>query len=1474
MAHPPADSSRPNQVSPRRLFLVAVVFALVALVVSLPSHLSPPIEPQAWLNIAFWVGFYVVLSLLNFRTNSFLDTGFQSVAVIVSFLAYGAAAALIVAFAGATIFEGFRYVIRNRFGPVIYRPGEATANAMFEAASSAYATVLAGCVYIILGGDLPVRTLGFPVLALLLVMFVARTVLYFIPFLLVRQLSAAPMNQRNILGWMLQLTLVELIALPLVLLIASNMSYSRYSATWLLISGTFFTALLFRLAANSLQALEKRINELNTLNGVGQALANRRSLPEVMFTIYEQVSHLMDTSSFYIALYNRAQEQIEFAFAMRDGMRQDWEPRKLTNGLTEHIIKTGQPLIIRGTLDETDRQIKALGLRRFGKPSLCYLAVPLVSDKEVLGVISVQSHTDPNAFGPQELALLNTIASQAAATLQNAYLYDSLKELIDKLALLNNVSSLVSDSLDLDKVLNTICTVALEVGSAQKVGIFLASEREATLRLAYSIGLSDDYVAQFDEIVRADDSGPMQVMRQQEPLAMSDVRTDPNGRGWRSLAEVEGYVGLLTVPLIASAKVIGFLATFYETSHQFDKSELDLMGTLANQVAVGVANARLHNDTQARARELSVLVDASRAFTASLDLSSVVEKVFEQLEILAEPDALAIALIKQDGGLEMLVSRRFPTFDTLPVLGGIAEVINTPKALMLPQDNLDRELVRKLDVQSLYTIPLVNQDRAFGVVLIGLKQPRRFRSRERQLIEAMINQASTAIRNAQLFSQVDEELDDRAAELSAIEAISRKISGVLNLDAIITDVLTVALEKTAAELAGFILIGSSPDHMTMVERRAGVGNTPMIRLMEREIGIVGRVLRTGDIARVSDVRLDQDYFEGVPGALSELCVPIVHEGQRVGAINLESFELDHFTASHERFMINLAEHAAIAIGNAKIFEERQRQIETLIKLRNLSLELLSAASLKQVMNLIVEYTLIITHARDVHLYIYDPFSDHLKFGASLWLDGREDVEATPPSYGGRTHQVARTGQMHLIPDTSDLEPRRHYGSSSHMGAVARIPLKRGGRVLGVLIIAYRDSMYFNDNDIRILDLIAGQSAIALENARLFEQVRTGRDRMQVILNSARDGMILIDERGGLALANAAAEQLLGYPLHVFEGHNILRVVARAKYELKGIPNLDFWKKQVHDLLMAIKRSPRDATRREYQIMGGNKDRDIDEMTLPVLDEVGNLAGRLIVLRDATEEHELRRFQDEVADMLIHDLRSPLSGVISSLKLIEDMIASKEYEDIDQVIEIALSSSENQMRMINSLMDIRKWKTGRMPLTRVECSITNIAESALAALRPVASEAEIRLSNLVPEDFPPLFVDVDTISRVMFNLIDNALRHTPNGGEVRIEATYADLDIINDTNNGTNTPTMALISVTDTGKGIPPEARERIFEMFVQVPKSAVRGHRGSGLGLTFCRLTIEAHGGHIWVDSGPEGGASFKFTLPIIRTTERAKEPA
>jgi NtrC-family two-component system sensor histidine kinase KinB len=296
----------------------------------------------------------------------------------------------------------------------------------------------------------------------------------------------------------------------------------------------------------------------------------------------------------------------------------------------------------------------------------------------------------------------------------------------------------------------------------------------------------------------------------------------------------------------------------------------------------------------------------------------------------------------------------------------------------------------------------------------------------------------------------------------------------------------------------------------------------------------------------------------------------------------------------------------------------------------------------------------------------------------------------------------------------------------------------------------------------------------------------------------------------------------------------------------------------HQMLADMAQIPDKIGRYDFQTGPASEPRDIEATMLPVNDKSGAVTGRLVVLRDISEEKSMERFREELTNMIVHDLRSPLSGVISSLRLIEDMVADNDLTGFEQVLGIAITSSENQMRMIESMLEMDKLEHGHLPLHISVASLEPLVRKAIAALEVLAVGAKVHLVDCVPADLPPLIMDDELIRRVLVNLMDNALRHTPAEGEVRVEASVIE-------GRG-----EAKIGVLDTGKGIPPEFRDRIFDKFVQIPKSALRGQRGIGLGLTFCRLAVEAHGGQIWVDSAPSGGAAFWFTLPLAQRAEHA----
>jgi PAS domain S-box-containing protein len=245
-----------------------------------------------------------------------------------------------------------------------------------------------------------------------------------------------------------------------------------------------------------------------------------------------------------------------------------------------------------------------------------------------------------------------------------------------------------------------------------------------------------------------------------------------------------------------------------------------------------------------------------------------------------------------------------------------------------------------------------------------------------------------------------------------------------------------------------------------------------------------------------------------------------------------------------------------------------------------------------------------------------------------------------------------------------------------------------------------------------------------------------------------------------------------------------------------------------------------------------------------------------IYHDISSRVELEEMREDLIAMLLHDLQSPLGNVISTLELLRLQVAGNNPDEtLLLLLDIAARSSEQLQRLITSLMDISRLEAGQPVGQQTATPLVRLVAEAYDIEQPNFERRGVRLHTDLPRDLPLLYVEPNVISRVLLNLFDNALKYSADGQAVTVSAAPGQ--------DG-----MALISVSDRGAGIPPEFREVIFDKFRRI-KSESSG-KGLGLGLAFCRLAVEAHGGRIWVDDAPGGGARFNLTLP---TAEEKKEP-
>jgi hypothetical protein len=279
---------------------------------------------------------------------------------------------------------------------------------------------------------------------------------------------------------------------------------------------------------------------------------------------------------------------------------------------------------------------------------------------------------------------------------------------------------------------------------------------------------------------------------------------------------------------------------------------------------------------------------------------------------------------------------------------------------------------------------------------------------------------------------------------------------------------------------------------------------------------------------------------------------------------------------------------------------------------------------------------------------------------------------------------------------------------------------------------------------------------------------------------------------------------------------------------------------VSDLNQTVDKSER------VLLTASGKQREILKTVVPVL-----INGRKHLLEsfiDITERRELERIKGEIVSVVSHELRTPLTSIRGALGLLAGGFLRSQPEKAQRMLEIAVSNTDRLVRLINDILDLERLESGKMTMEKRACNCASLMIQAADDVRGLAEKAGVKLSaNPLGAR---LWVDPDRIIQVLINLLGNAVKFSPAGGNIWLSATTQDSQI--------------LFQVKDEGRGIPKEKLESIFERFQQVDATDRREKGGTGLGLPITRSIVQQHGGRIWVESTLGQGSTFSFTLPFV----------
>ena len=398
-----------------------------------------------------------------------------------------------------------------------------------------------------------------------------------------------------------------------------------------------------------------------------------------------------------------------------------------------------------------------------------------------------------------------------------------------------------------------------------------------------------------------------------------------------------------------------------------------------------------------------------------------------------------------------------------------------------------------------------------------------------------------------------------------------------------------------------------------------------------------------------------------------------------------------------------------------------------------------------------------------------------------------------------------------------------------------VPLIVKGQVLGALNVESERLSAFAVEDLALLQSVAAVVAGALESGQLFQRAAEERDRLQAVLRSVADGVLVSDPQDRILLVNRQVCEWWSLAEEEIVGRTMAEVMEGLGERVRFLSGPQ---------VVPDESAGRARARATIEVREPHR-RVIEQVSSPVLGLEGQVIGHVTVFHDITEARRLEEMREDLTHMIVHDLRSPLGTIANALEALEIGAVGEDQE----LISSAQANLQRVMNLVNTLLDVARLESGRMPLKRERVPLATIAQETVTLLAPFARSRGVRLVQLVLPDVPSPLADRELLWRVLVNLVTNGIQFTPKGGQVSIDAHRAP-----------DNPREVWICVRDTGRGIRPEDQARIFEKFVQIGTSR-RG--GTGLGLAFCKLVAEAHGGRIWVESTEGAGSTFCVALPL-----------
>jgi signal transduction histidine kinase len=1069
---------------------------------------------------------------------------------------------------------------------------------------------------------------------------------------------------------------------------------------------------------------------------------------------------------------------------------------------------------------------------------------------------------------------------------------------------LSKVAEAVSTQLSVDTVLQealdqTLATLHVEAGAitlldeAKEKLIFRVQKGwqvhnfvESQIHLQPDAGLSGLAMQTGLPVVTAD-------ITKDERIAVQAFRDEP-------------VKAMVLAPLRARNSVLGLLSVMSYQPRQFLEGEVSLLAAIADQVGVALHNARLYEQEQARRREaeallaseqrhaheLNILRDTIMRMTNTTDLLTLLEHLAHAALDLAGATACEIDLYdvaqdyltfglaqNQDGARRPLCAAPHRT----PIL---REAVEEKRPIIASFDPSDKQLLDPAITYAL-AIPMKHQT-CNGVLLLGYDHAPNLQEQIRNSLSLLAEQASLALDRLRLYKQ--ERL--KAHHLALVNHISRTAEEEIHDEMLLNDVVRMIRQ-------GFNFYNVSlylDDPLTL---QASSGGQP---------AFPGAITREGLAVRAQQQqrpmlsnRITEDERCMAPpwvrgNIQSEMAIPIIHRHHVIGVLDLFSVEAGVFDNITVQTLNTLASQLAVVIENGQLYGQMKRRIAELTAIQDIILPLLSARDTKTVARTILRPFLDVLEADTVILYPVqkEQIQTHRKQIAKQkqnYIIPLVDGDLIPLCEEALTlRETIWTGQLQGVPG-------QHWTQSKPVGNVLVCPLSDWGAVQGLLAIQYQEPTTLTEADQQTFHLLTQLASVALSKAKIYEESQQQVQELSLLYKIALKTRALTSPHEIAEVATEALRNILGWfkaEVYRWDASSARLILMQAPSEdppcslklgegpvgwagehrrLYRIPAQGTYGDPPHTEL-AVPMMIGDRLIGALHIQGKpstcetsdeNFLTTVAHLLAVILDNVAlyeqvrqqlhetktlynDLESRNQRLNDAYAQlKDLSDLKDQIIQNVSHELRTPLTFIKGYVELLSEGNMGPINAEQQESLAIVTQKSEDIIHIVNEIIslqaiDRRTLHQRAFELTSILKSVTMLIEKRWASHPPHTFHLPSTDKSL------KIWADPEKIQQLCYNIIDNAVKFSPNGGTIA-------LDIVPEGD-------FAHITCQDEGIGIPQDELEKIFETFYQIDGSATRQFGGLGLGLAVAQRIVKVHNGDIWAESTVGKGSTFHVLLP------------